>query len=310
MQLFLKQVFAISCILFLFAACKSNSKTTTETETKAETATPVTVTSVSSESLVEYIDLNATSAFLQKNYVKAITSGYIHSVNTQVGKNVHAGETLFVLKTKESQSIGNVISKLDPSFKFSGANLIKAPANGFITQLNHQLGDYVQDGEQLAIISDINSFAFILNLPYEFRSYITNQKSVDVILPDSTRLKGVITSSMPTVDPQSQTQSIVIKVQSANAIPENLIAHVRIIKKAKVNALSLPRSAVLTNDIQSDFWVMKMIDSNTAVKVPVKTGIATKDNIEILSPSFSPEDKIIVTGNYGLPDTAKVKIAQ
>jgi hypothetical protein len=55
---------------------------------------------------------------------------------------------------------------------------------------------------------------------------------------------------------------------------------------------------------------MKMTDSITAVKVFIKKGIETKDRIEILSPGFSPQDKILLTGNYGLGDTAKVRIVQ
>ncbi len=37
-----------------------------------------------------------------------------------------------------------------------------------------------------------------------------------------------------------------------------------------------------------------MMDSITAVKVPVKKGIETKDRIEILSPAFSDQDKILL----------------
>jgi hypothetical protein len=55
---------------------------------------------------------------------------------------------------------------------------------------------------------------------------------------------------------------------------------------------------------------MKLIDSATAVKVPVKKGMETKDRVEILSPVFSADARILVTGNYGLPDTAKVKVEQ
>ena len=55
---------------------------------------------------------------------------------------------------------------------------------------------------------------------------------------------------------------------------------------------------------------MKMIDSITAVKVAVIKGMETKDRVEIVSPKFSPDDKILLTGNYGLPDTAKVKITK
>jgi uncharacterized NAD(P)/FAD-binding protein YdhS len=62
----------------------------------------------------------------------------------------------------------------------------------------------------------------------------------------------------------------------------------------------------LSNETLSEFWVMKMIDDTTAVKVPVKKGIETGDRVEILSPDFSPEDKILLSGNYGLADTALV----
>ena len=53
---------------------------------------------------------------------------------------------------------------------------------------------------------------------------------------------------------------------------------------------------------------MKMIDSATAVKVPVKKGLETADKVEILSPVLKVTDKILLTGNYGLPDTAKVTV--
>jgi multidrug efflux pump subunit AcrA (membrane-fusion protein) len=101
---------------------------------------------------------------------------------------------------------------------------------------------------------------------------------------------------------------VVIRVSNASAIPENLIAKVRIVKTAKANTQSLPKTALLTDETESDFWVMKLIDSATAVKVSVRKGIETKDRVEILEPIFSPGDKILVTGNYGLPDTAKVKV--
>jgi multidrug efflux pump subunit AcrA (membrane-fusion protein) len=127
-------------------------------------------------------------------------------------------------------------------------------------------------------------------------------------LADGTSLKGLVASSLPIVDPATQTLNIVIKVPSANKLPENLIAKVRIIKTKKIGAQSLPKAAILTNDVQDDFWVMQLTDSLTAVKIPVKKGIETQDRVEITEPKFLPGDKIVLTGNYGLPDTAKVTI--
>jgi len=279
-------------------------------ETTIDARTPVTVTAVSKDGLTDYIELNATSTFLQKSYVKAISTGYLQSLNTQIGKYVQAGDPLFTVKTKEAQSIGNTINQLDSSFKFSGVTTIKANSSGYITQLNHQGGDYVQDGEQVAVISNMNSFVFLLELPYELRPYVLHKNTVDLILPDGEKLIGTIASTMPQMDAASQTQSIVIQVNAGHAIPENLIAKVRVIKSQKSNAFSLPKTAVLTNETQSEFWVMKLVDTATAVKVTVQKGLETNDRVEIVSPSFSGTDKILVSGNYGLGDTAKVKVVE
>ena len=64
------------------------------------------------------------------------------------------------------------------------------------------------------------------------------------------------------------------------------------------------------NEMQNDFWVMKLTDSTTAVKVPIKKGIESGNKVEIISPQFSVADEILLTGNYGLADTAKVKVIQ
>jgi len=295
---------------FSMLSCHHATTEKEEEETPEQIQTPVTVTSVSSEPLTEYAELNATSVFQQDNIIKSNIIGYITSVNAKLGQYVAAGQTLFILKTKEAESLGNTINKLDSSYHFSGVSKITSPESGYITELPHQLGDYVQDGEQLAVISNLNSFGFILNLPYELHNYVVSDKSVEVILPDSTHLNGVVASFMPVIDSVSQTQQVLIKVSSRSRIPENLIARVRILKVQKTNTLSLPKQAVLSNDAQTSFWVMKMTDSVTAVKVPVIKGIETNQRIEIVKPSFSPDDKILLTGNYGLPDTAKVRVVE
>lgn len=276
--------------------------------TTADVRTPVTVTSVSEAPMADYIELNATSSFLQKSIVKANANGYIQSVNTQIGKYVNAGQPLFSIRTKESQSIGNSISILDSTLHFSGLNNIQASTIGYITELNHQSGDYVQDGEQLAVISNQNSFVFLLNLPYELRPYLSSNKTLQLLLPDGQKLQGTVSSMMPSVDSASQTQSIVIKVSSKTPIPENLVARVRLVKSEKSNSISLPKAAILTDEAQTYAWVMKLIDTVTAVRVDIKQGITANDMVEILSPKFSPSDKILLSGNYGLPDTAKVTI--
>ena len=305
-------VYLMMGICMILFSCKggADKPASDDDDAAVKAITPVTVTTVNDSTMVDYIDLNASSAFLQKGFVKANANGYIQKVNAELGHFVNKGDVLFTIKTKEAQSIGNSINILDTTFKFSGENKIKANEHGYVTQLNHQTGDYVQDGDQLAVISDRSSFVFLLQLPYELRQYVHDGQDVQLTLPDGTKMTGRATSSMPSVDTAAQTQSIVLKVNSDKPIPENLIAKARIIKSAKNNAASLPKSAILSNETQTEFWVMKLTDNATAVKTPIKKGLEVGDRVEILSPKFSAQDKIVVTGNYGLADTAKVKIVQ
>jgi len=295
--------------LVLFISC-NNKQLEEPQDEEAEPRTPVTVTTIQYEPMEEYVELNATSSFLQKSYVKANLTGYVKAVNIHFGSFVNDGQALFSLQTKESQALGNTINKLDPNFKFSGINYVKASAGGYVTELDHQPGDYVQDGEQLAIISDIKSFVFVMDMPYEYKMYVTTNKQVILTLPDGERLQGIIQTSMPFIDSVSQTQAVAIKVNVPHQVPPGLVAKVKIIKVSKASTSSLPKGAVLSDETQTEFWVMKMINDSTAVKVPVKTGVETTEKVEILSPEFSPKDKILLTGNFGLPDTALVVAAQ
>ena len=171
---------------------------------------------------------------------KSKCHGYLQFANVQLNKYVSRGELLYTVKTKEAESIGNTISILDSTFKFTGINNIPAVASGFISQINHQAGDYVQDGEQLAVITDTKSFVFFLNMPYELRPYVMNKKSLELILPDGEKLTGIISGIMPTMDAASQTQSIILKVNASHPIPENLIAKVKVVKTKKVKPHPFP----------------------------------------------------------------------
>ena len=293
----------------ILSSCQSKKTEETIIEEEQETITPVTVTSIATETMDEYIELNATSAFLQQGFVKASANGYVQSVNAQVGKMVSSQQRVFVLKTKEAQSIGNAINALDSTFKFFGIINIKAGTTGYISEINHEPGDYVQEGEQLAVVNDVNSFVFILNLPYELRQYVMNKDFVELLLPDGKKMMARIASAMPIVDSASQTQNIILKVNEKN-LPINLIGKVRVIKTEKINAVSLPKQSVLSDETQTNFWVMKLIDDSTAAKVPVTKGLAINDRIEIISPKFLTSDKFLLTGNYGLADTARIKIVE
>lgn len=300
--------YCISVLLLaaLLFSCKSNAPDEADDSVSGEVITPVTVTHIATTPLADTIVLNATSVFRNKSVVKSTVNGYIMKENVTPGQMVQKGQLLFVMKTKEASVIGS--RALDSILQFKGVVSIRSAESGYVTELDHQRGDYVMDGEQLCIISDRNSFAFLLEVPFELSPYVKTGHGCSIILPDQQHITGRIVSKAPSVDPVTQTQQYIVKVSPALHLPENLIAKIKITKSAEKKAAVLPKTAILTNEDQTAWWVMKMINDTTAVKVPVKKGMETDDKVQIDSPSFLPSDRILTSGNFGLPDTALVKV--
>ena len=212
------------------------------------------------------------------------------------------------MQTKESRALGNTINKLDKSFRFSGVTTVTSPATGYVNLLNHQVGDYVQEGEILAGITDSSSFGFVMNVPYEYHEMLVNNKNLEINLPDGKKIQGHIAKLLPSVDPISQTEKVLVKPNDQVSIPENLIVSINLKHQQNDTGLYVPKSAVLTDETQTKFWVMKLKNDNTAVKIDVVKGTENNNFVQIISGNINLKDKIITTGNYGLENNAKVKV--
>ena len=74
------------------------------------------------------------------------------------------------------------------------------------------------------------------------------------------------------------------------------------------DAASLPKACILTDETMQNYWVMRLINDTTAVKVPVEIGISEKNRVQITHPEFDTNDLFLDSGNYGLGDTAFIKV--
>ena len=307
----IKQIKTIvaSALLLIFIGCNSNKNAEqTENETMISPKTPVSVAyPTDTVKLSDDIILNATATYLLKSDVKANTTGYITEMRIKLADKVSRGQVLFVLQTKEAHALGNTMNNLDPSLKFSGSTTVSSPATGYVQMVNHQKGDFIQEGETLAAITDESSFGFVMNVPYEYNQLIKNNKNLTVELPDGRKLDGYVSKMMPSVDPVAQTQEVLVKVRNSGSIPENLLATIKLTKETATGN-SIPKEAVLTDETQSVFWVMKMINDTTAVKTIITKGIETDKWVQVKSGDILRTDRVITSGNYGLNDTAFVHI--
>lgn len=303
-----KNIFSYSIALLVSVVASCTQQQPPEAST-VSARSPVQVVHVQKGSVDDKIILSANTIYLKRNIVTAQIPAFITRVHVRLGDKVKQGAVLFELESKERRAMGQQASGIDTGL--SGLGLIKvyAPASGIISTLDkQQTGDYVLEGTQLCTIAESNDLSFQINVPYEFARFAKVGSKCVITLPDNSTHDATITTTLSAMNALAQTQPILARTSEALFLPENLIVKVQISKSADGNTQVLPRPCILSDEMMTSFWVMKLINDSTAVKIPVVTGNKNNDEVEIRQPLFDTGDRIVVNGNYGLADTASIRI--
>ena len=288
-----------SCILaLLIASC--GKKEAEQAEQKPIVS--VKTASVKLGEIDSKLTFNGKTVYLKKNMISSPISGYVRLIAVKFGEYVKKGELLFEIQTKENKALENS--------NVGNAGLIKvfAPAQGVVNTLNTtENGAYVVEGATLCTVAENQEVLVQLNLPFEFNSLVKTGETCTLVLGEDTRFSGTIYQILPTVDDANQTQQVLIKPHYNKPLPENLNLEVELLKVRHSKSYLIPRNALMTNETQTEFWVMKVVN-NIAIKVPVKKGIENDETVEVLNSGLTTTDLVISEGAYGLNDSSAVKI--
>lgn len=296
----LYKITTIITALLLITACKNSVPMESET-------VPIPIVKVAliiEGGIQNNLTLNGTTTFLQKNKVVAPLSGYIVKMNKKFGDPVRKNEVLFEIQSKESRALQNT--------NVFGNNIgivkVLASSNGFVNELTiNETGGFVMEGDVMCSIVDNSNLLVQVNVPYEYNQLVKIGVSCELILPDNRNLTGTVFRILPVVDAVNQTQNVLIKLNSNASLPENLNVVVKFAAQNQSKVLLAPKNAILTNETQSEFWLLKIINKK-AVKIPISKGIENDSLIEINALNLKLKDTIVVEGGYGLQDSTIVKI--
>jgi hypothetical protein len=291
--------------ILLLTSCHPAVNTNNE---NMEARARVKIAKIAYRNLEQSINIIATTKYIDKGIITSPASGYITTFYAQPGSLVRKGQKLLSLETKEHRAMHQDSSINKNPLSDLGQFSVYAPADGFVTDLLHAYGDYVQDGASLGTFVHSNRLVFQAYIPFVYNKLAKTGMHCTLILPDSTVISAVFSRLLNTVDVSSQSVLVLIIPDKSIFLPEGLNAALKITTGHVSNTQVLPESALLSDETLRNYWIMKLINDSVSIKIPVKPGMHQGIWVQVENPVFSPTDRFIVEGNYGLSDTAKVEV--
>ena len=299
-----KHYFKYTAILLLvinISACKK--KVDTVSEKKAPIS--VSVTAVQQNDIKEYLTFNGVTQYQKKENIRSNVTGYISWMTYKIGDNIRNGQTFASVRTKEQDALKEAV-KIDSSLlKFVSPITIRSNATGVFTVLNITANDYVAEGDVLATVVQPKSLVIQVNVPYKYEDAIQIGSLCEIILQNGEVLNAKVTGTLPTIDSVVQSQVFLIALPEAN-LPENLNVQVRTIYKEDATAMTIPKTALQTNELLSDFWVLKIVNDSMALKQKVVPLLKNDSLVQVKSEVLKVNDLVITEGGYQMQDSTIV----
>ena len=253
------------------------------------------------------INFNGKTVYLKKNTLFSPISGYIVKINVRFGDLIQKDDILYEIQTRENKALENTNSYNEKN----GIIKVLASSSGIINELNvSETGGYSSEGGILCSIAETKDLMVQINAPFEYNSILKPGTNCKIFLSDNTTFEGNIYKALPVINESDQTQNILVKPNNYRQLPENLNLTVQFINAKHNSSYLVSKEAVMTNETQTDFWVMKITNLNLAIKIPIIKGIENDSIVEVISSNLNINDLVISEGAYGLQDSTVVNIVK
>lgn len=277
----------------------------------SEEIAPITVGTalVKRGDLKEYRTFVGLTRYQQSEDIRATVTGYITHMPFRLGDAIKKGQVFASIRTKEQDALDEAV-QIDSSLaQFTAPIEITSNASGSISGLNVVPEDFVTEGDVMATVSQPNTLIIQLSVPFEYSAKIRVGTPCTLLIPgypeQESRVSGVLTST----DSMGQAQHYLVKVQEMT-LPENLKVSVRVAMEKAENALTIPHKALQTNELLTDFWVLKVVDDTLAVRKKVTPLLETDSLVQIRADDVRENDRVVTTGGYQMADSTRIRMEE
>ncbi len=184
---------------------------------------------------------------------------------------------------------------------------IRAPISGVVSKRFIKPGNMLTQNQQTFVITDFDPLLATLHVPERELSKLKDGQpallSTDA-LPGQ-RFTGSIDRISPVVDPATGTFKVTVAMRDpSHRLKPGMFGRVNIVYDTRHDALLVPRSAVITEDTESNVFV---IDKGVAHRTPVDVGYTDGGAVQIVD-GLKEGESVVTVGQTSLKDGAKVQI--
>lgn len=200
---------------------------------------------------------------------------------------------------------------------------VTSPVYGVVLNRSISEGDVATTGQVAFEIANLVGYQTRVYLPLE------EWRNVEIGQPVQFRVsnqpdisaQGRVTQISPRLDPTTGLGEVVISLtKDAQNIYQGVLVEAIINVETRKDAVVIPRAALIENvqtliepesntiQLERSYSVFVVQDDTLAIQSKLKLGIEQGDRIEVLE-GLQPGDQVVITGQNGLSDSTKVRVA-
>lgn len=202
--------------------------------------------------------------------------------------------------------------------------VIRSPVNGVILSREIDEGDVATTGAVAFTIANLVGYETRLFLPMNDWTAVSVGLPVDLQLSNSQQsiARGVISRISPQLNSETGLGEVVVSlVEVTPRVRQGVLAESRITLETRENTVVIPRAAMIENvetyiepetntvELRRNYSVFVAQGDSIAVRQNLTLGLEQGERVEILD-GLNEGQKIIVTGQSGLRDGARIRIAR
>jgi RND family efflux transporter MFP subunit len=326
--------------LAAFSACSRGSRTASTGDPAAATkdtaaadslaATPVHMTVVERGNIAITVTGPGRTDALDLQKIRAPFTGILTLLRIAVGDRVGANQVVAAIVNQPSQAalIGAEAmlrsastpaqrSDAERALVLAKQNLVatqlRAPRAGVVVSRAASQGDLLNQGDSILTIASAGSIVFVARIAQADLAQVRLGQRANVNLPGQLGVvPGVVHGLLPADTNSVMTVPVRIDfstdLQTAGApIQTGLFGTVEIVVGERSAVPIVPAAAVLRDDISGISRIALVTPAGLAHWVNVTTGATQGGKVEIKYPALTPGQRVIMSGQVGLPDGSKVR---